>query len=249
MPQTPEYLRILHFEDDALDARLVESAIVDIETPCQVLHVDRYESFVSALEENPFDLILCDCNGTDRSGRAALDAAVQRQPGVALIVVSGTSDEKEAVECLQNGAIDVLWKTQTERFVPVIKRAIREGERTREELRVVTALKEAAQQLKDLNEHLREQASLLDKTRDAIFVMDLDHRITYWNKGAERMYGWTPREAIGEVADTLFGIPAQDVHEAYEAAIAHDEWTGEMQRFTKQGKQLTIEAHWTIVRG
>jgi PAS domain S-box-containing protein len=78
--------------------------------------------------------------------------------------------------------------------------------------------------------------------------MDLERRITYWNKGAERMYGWTPAEAIGEVADTLLGTPARDVREAYETAIAHDEWTGEMQRITKQRKQLTVEAHWTIVR-
>jgi PAS domain-containing protein len=40
---------------------------------------------------------------------------------------------------------------------------------------------------------IREQASLLDKARDAILVRDLDHRITYWNKSAERLYGWTAR--------------------------------------------------------
>src|SRR5690606_37006667 len=51
---------------------------------------------------------------------------------------------------------------------------------------------------------IREQASLLDKARDAILVRDLDHTITYWNKGAERLYGWTAAEAIGRsVVDLL----------------------------------------------
>ena len=44
---------------------------------------------------------------------------------------------------------------------------------------------------------VREQAALLDKARDAIVVRELDHRVTYWNKSAERLYGWTSREAMG----------------------------------------------------
>ncbi|MBA3458017.1 MAG: PAS domain S-box protein, partial [Deltaproteobacteria bacterium] len=51
---------------------------------------------------------------------------------------------------------------------------------------------------------LREQASLLDKAQDAILVRDLDHRILYWNKGAERRYGWTAAEAVGRSAREIF---------------------------------------------
>jgi two-component system cell cycle sensor histidine kinase/response regulator CckA len=250
MPLTPPAcLNILHFEDNALDAQIVKSAILEIETRCEIVRVDRHQSYISTLEQNAFDLILCDYEVGDPLGAAAIDAALQKQPAVPVIVVSQLPDETEAAQWLRKGAIDFLAKSQVERLVPVIKRALRQAELAREQLHVVKALKDAAQQMKELNEHLREQASFLDKTRDAIFVMDLDHRITYWNKGAERMYGWTAGEAVGELADALLRTPTQDVQEAYETVVAHDEWTGEMQRFTKHGRQLTIEAHWTIVRG
>src|ERR1043165_2614249 len=62
---------------------------------------------------------------------------------------------------------------------------------------------------------LREQAALLDKAQDAILVRDLDERILFWNKSAERMYGWTAAEAIGEKADHL--IYKELTHEMMEA--------------------------------
>src|SRR4051812_37179359 len=52
-------------------------------------------------------------------------------------------------------------------------------------------------------ERIREQAALLDEARDAIVVRALDNRIIFWNKGAERLYGWTPAEVIGRTAREL----------------------------------------------
>src|SRR5689334_16149630 len=45
---------------------------------------------------------------------------------------------------------------------------------------------------------LREQASLLDLTHDSIFVRGMDDVVTYWNRGAEELYGWSPAEAVGK---------------------------------------------------
>jgi signal transduction histidine kinase len=50
---------------------------------------------------------------------------------------------------------------------------------------------------------LAEQATLLDIASDAIFVRDLDHHILYWNQGAERLYGWSAAEAVGQQVDAL----------------------------------------------
>src|SRR5204862_1940977 len=52
-------------------------------------------------------------------------------------------------------------------------------------------------------ERIREQAALLDKAQDAILVRDLEGRICYWNKGAERVYGWSAAEVMGKNADDL----------------------------------------------
>jgi PAS domain S-box-containing protein len=51
---------------------------------------------------------------------------------------------------------------------------------------------------------IREQATLIDVASDAIFVRDLDNRILFWNKGAERLYGWTTDEVLDQKAHELF---------------------------------------------
>lgn len=104
------------------------------------------------------------------------------------------------------------------------------------------------------NEHhsqrMREQASLLDKAQDAILVTDLQRRLTYWNKSAERLYGWTSEEVMGKVVTELFypSGDAREVQQAYEDVMTRGEWTGELQPQTKAGKRVTIESRWTLVR-
>jgi PAS domain S-box-containing protein len=101
------------------------------------------------------------------------------------------------------------------------------------------------------NLKLREQASLLDKAQDAIIVTDVKRRLTFWNKSAERLYGWTADEVLGEVVTDLFypSGDAREVQRAYDDVIARGEWTGELQPQTKSGRKLMIESRWTLVRG
>ena len=100
------------------------------------------------------------------------------------------------------------------------------------------------------NQTLREQASLLDKAQDAIVVTDLQRRLTYWNKSAERLYGWTAAEALGKVATDLFYPQAgvTEMQPAYDEVVVKGEWTGELQPHTKAGPRVVIESRWTLVR-
>ena len=97
-------------------------------------------------------------------------------------------------------------------------------------------------------EKQQEQAALLDIAADAIFVRDMQHRIVYWNKGAEKIYGWTVQEAMGRNADELLGTTAPDSKKAYEVVLEKGEWLGEFQRKSKSGAVLDIEGRWTLVR-
>ncbi|WP_447121950.1 bifunctional diguanylate cyclase/phosphodiesterase [Glaciimonas sp. GG7] len=95
---------------------------------------------------------------------------------------------------------------------------------------------------------IRDQASLLDKAQDAIIVCAMDHRVLFWNKSAERLYGWTQEE--------VFGLPIQDrqfnylavFNEAYSNLIDSGEWSGEILKPSKSGVKLTVETRWTLVR-
>lgn len=97
-------------------------------------------------------------------------------------------------------------------------------------------------------EKLREQAALLDKAQDAILVRDLEHRITYWNKSAERLYGWPATEALGRsVRDLLYFDPGI-YDRAMAQLLAKGEWSGEFTHLRKDGEKLAIEGRWTLVR-
>ncbi|HEX7706549.1 MAG TPA: PAS domain S-box protein [Thermoanaerobaculia bacterium] len=96
---------------------------------------------------------------------------------------------------------------------------------------------------------IREQASMLDAATDAIFVRDIDHRITYWNRSAERLYGWTAAEAMGHFAFELlhYGDP-EAFQTASRAVIETGQWSGELKKRSKAGAQLSVESRWTLLR-
>jgi two-component system cell cycle sensor histidine kinase/response regulator CckA len=100
------------------------------------------------------------------------------------------------------------------------------------------------------NQTLREQASLLDKAQDAIVVTDLQRRLTFWNKSAERLYGWVAHEVMGKVVTELFypDGDAREVQQAFVDVLQNGEWTGELQPQTKSGRRVVIESRWTLVR-
>lgn len=95
---------------------------------------------------------------------------------------------------------------------------------------------------------LREQAALLDKAQDAILVCDLDYRITYWNRSAERLYGWTAAEAAGRSARELLCLEPATFDGAMARLKADGEWSGELVQTTKAAATLTIEGRWTLLR-
>lgn len=95
---------------------------------------------------------------------------------------------------------------------------------------------------------ISEQASLLDKTRDAMVVRDMQRRITFWNKAAEVLYGWTAAEAMGQDIHKLLKHAPAEVRQTEKQLLKHGEWTGELTKRHKDGSLLTIESRLTLVR-
>lgn len=93
-----------------------------------------------------------------------------------------------------------------------------------------------------------EQASLLDKAKDAIVVYDISGRITFWNEGAQRLYGRTNEEVLGTCIDTVIYAS----RERYQSVIAslgeRDEWQDEITYQRQDGVELTVEINSTLVR-
>ena len=94
---------------------------------------------------------------------------------------------------------------------------------------------------------VRELSSILDKAQDAIVIQDLQHKVIYWNQGAERLYRRTAVEALGQSVSDLMREPA-DFARAMDQLLAADEWVGELLQVDNEGLPLVIEGHWTLVR-
>jgi len=96
---------------------------------------------------------------------------------------------------------------------------------------------------------VREQAAMLDQAHDAIIVRSIrTRRITFWNQGAERLYGWTMAEAIGRNVGELIYLDPDAADFVTEELLRAGEWRGEYRHVTKAGKVLAVSGHVTLVR-
>lgn len=100
---------------------------------------------------------------------------------------------------------------------------------------------------KQTEDKLTQQAALLDMAGDAIIVHDIDQRILFWSKGAERMYGWTAEEAAGRsLGDLIYGDNSNLL--AFVATVvATGEWSGEIVHWRKNGSCITVEARCSLM--
>jgi PAS domain S-box-containing protein len=103
-------------------------------------------------------------------------------------------------------------------------------------------------ELKLAEERIREQAALLDAANDAIYVRSLDDVVTYWNDGAERLYGWTRAEALGRKIHDLIKYDRDAFETAREALLAQGNWSGELKMTDKTDKAVTVFCRWTLLR-
>lgn len=111
------------------------------------------------------------------------------------------------------------------------------------------AIRNDITQRKRAEEQLREQATLLDNAQDAILVRDLDDRILFWNKSAERIYGWLAEEIVGiDTKEIIYKGNLSAYAEAKRAVLRTGEWQGELRQLTKDEKEIIAESRWTLVR-
>ncbi|WP_346291374.1 hybrid sensor histidine kinase/response regulator [Sphaerothrix gracilis] len=227
--QTP--IQVLLIEDNPGDRRLLQELLREVDSvPITFAYADCLSQGIHSLRENDFDLILLDLFLPDSQGFATFTQLQQRERETPIIVTTGLNDETLALRAVQAGAQDYLVKGQItgDLLVRSIRYAI---ERKRAEQKI------------------REQAALLDIATDAILVRDARNQILFWNKGAERLYGWTVEEALEKNSfDLLYDDMSTQAEEAQQKLVVENEWQGELQQITKTGQVIVVESRWTLVR-
>ena len=115
--------------------------------------------------------------------------------------------------------------------------------------RIEQELRQARDELETEVAERTQQASLLNLTHDTIFVRDMSDVITYWNRGAQELYGWTAEEAIGKRAhqllQTVFPVPIDAIRAEL---LRADRWEGELEKTKADGTQVVVASRWSLRR-
>jgi PAS domain S-box-containing protein len=121
-------------------------------------------------------------------------------------------------------------------FSAVRRRVERELLQSRDELKQEVAVR-------------TQQVSLLNLTHDTIFVRDMSDIITYWNRGAQELYGWTPEQAIGKQAHqllrTVFPVPIDAIQAEL---LSTGRWEGELEKTRADGTRVVVASRWSLRR-
>jgi PAS domain S-box-containing protein len=215
-------LKILMLEDEEFDAELNKAQLLLLdEYNCIVDWVVDRKSYLEALENTKYDIVLSDYNLPQYNGLEALNDLKSKKLIVPFIFVTGTIDEETAAGTIKAGAWDYVVKDRLFRL-PL---AIRSTLQLREE-RVNTVIAEA----KNLQLSMAvEQSPVL------VVITDTHYKIEYVNTKFTEVTGFTAEEAIGK--DTFMLIP--DEKRNYYFEILDNElkkaksWQGEVQSLKK----------------
>ena len=115
--------------------------------------------------------------------------------------------------------------------------------------RIESDLRRALDRLQEEIAVRTRQASLLDLTHDSIFVRDMDDVITYWNRGAQELMGWTAAQAVGSRAGELLQTDyPRPVEEIRAELLRTGRWDGELTKTRADGRQVVVTSRWSLQR-
>jgi PAS domain S-box-containing protein len=95
---------------------------------------------------------------------------------------------------------------------------------------------------------IEDHSTLLDNARDAIIVHDLEGRVIFWNKGAERIYGWTRDESVGRRFEEVLYIDPKKFRESLAITLEKGEWNGDHRHLSKDNRELIVETRFSLMR-
>ncbi len=250
-------VRILILEDATADVELAERALTKANIEFESHWVYTQEDFVKALDEFAPDVILADYHLPRFGAMAAIQTVKQRAPNIPVIVVTGAVGEDVAVKCIEAGAADYLLKDRLARLGPAVRAALatrRDTETRRlveetgeKRARVLQAAVTSTQ--RSLWESQAQFKAVAESAPNAIVVASNDGRITFWNLAAERIFGYTASEILGQPLTTV--IPERFRREHLNALRRAASAPGspapvepvEVIGLAKQGNEIPLEIH------
>ncbi|MBX9902730.1 MAG: EAL domain-containing protein [Burkholderiales bacterium] len=222
-----KHLRALIVEDSPSDAELLCINLREQGYDLDARIVSTEHDFSAALDNNP-EIIFADYRLPAFNGLRALQILRGRGLDTPFILVSGTIGDELAVAVMQAGADDFVPKDKLFRLDIALKRTL-EIVKTRKNLQHAQA--EAGR-----------LAAIVESSNDAIISRTLDGIITSWNPAAEKLYGYTAAEAIGQPVSLILppGVRAKTALNNEQLVRNFHVPPFETQRITKDGRLLDV---------
>ncbi|WP_225895665.1 response regulator [Dendronalium phyllosphericum] len=174
----------------------------------------------------------------------------QSTKDIPIIFLTALDDKVDKVKGLNLGAVDYITKPlEHEEVLARVNIHLRLRNLTKKLTEQNERLEIEIFERKQAEQKIREQAALLDITKDAILVQDLDNQIQFWNQGAECLYGWTKEEAVGKNTNQL--LYSQEtlakLKNIQKTVAEFGSWQGELYQVIKQGQEIIVASRWTLV--
>jgi PAS domain S-box-containing protein len=217
-------MHILLIEDSPFDAELITEQLKEEWPDCCVTQVQTQAELERVLTgDAPLNAVLADYSLPQFDGLEALRIVRRQQPDVPFIFVSGAIGEDRAIESQKLGATDYVLKSRLDRLGLAVRRALGEAQERHERRRAQHFLKQSEERFRLLVENVRDHA---------IVQLDARGNVAGWNKGAERMLGYTEDEILGKhfacfyaAEDCNSGLPQEQLKLARDMGHAeNDNW-------------------------
>ena len=229
---TDQLIKILVVEDNPGDAELVDERLSETQGfRFEIVHEEQLAGAIRRVATESFDLVLLDLGLPDSQGIGTFTQMQKACATVPIVVLSGLDDDQTGLATVSHGAQDYLVKNQVN--ANVLRRAVH-----------------YAIQRRRTEEALRQLAVIIDSTDDAVVGKTLDLIVTSWNQGAQRLYGYSAEEMIGQSFCKL--VPEEDRAEMRDMMkrLAKGECFEQHEsiRMRKDGSRVDVSVTHSLVR-
>lgn len=187
-------INLLLIEDSERDAQLIIHEFSKDGAEPNFERVESLEAIRTKLKNKHFDAVLADYSLPHCDGPQIIRAVREVDKIIPVVVVSGTVGEDIAVQMLKLGANDYILKHDLKRLAPAIDREIRAARETRDRIAAQKTLEEREGQL----------TAIIARAMDAIVSFNAEQKIILFNAAAERMFGYSAKDIIGEGVEKIF---------------------------------------------